>query len=59
MKTPFELRKLYKEETGNSFLAVEDSLAVISSKRKHEWRSIIIEEYIQWLESKANYNRMP
>ena len=50
MKTPFELRKQYKEETGNSFLMVEYALKEIADDE--EWNCLTVEQYIEWLESK-------
>lgn len=50
MKTPIELKKLYKEETGNPFINVEYSLNEISDV--NEWDSLTISEYVEWLEEK-------
>ena len=51
MKTPFELRKLYKEETGNSFKIVE--FAFKDLVYHEEWDTLTLEQYIEWLEEKV------
>ena len=51
MKTPFELRKSYKEETGNSFMMLEFAFKMCADD--DEWNSLTIEQYIEWLEEKV------
>jgi hypothetical protein len=50
MKTSFEIRKLYKEDTGEPFLNIEYAMNEI--KDDDDWNALIIEAYIEWLESK-------
>jgi len=53
MKHPIELKLLFKNETGNTFSAVEDSFDLLKEyDGGSEWNVIIIEEYISWLEDK-------
>lgn len=52
MKTSPELRKLYKESTGNSFPNIEYALEII--RDDNEWYILTIEEYIGWLESQID-----
>ena len=50
MKTPIELRKLYKEETGNPFCMIEYAMDEVADD--NEWNSLTVTEYINWLEEK-------
>ena len=49
MKTPIELRKLYKEETGQPFSNIE--IAVL--ELEDDWGILTLTEYIEWLEEKV------
>ncbi len=50
MRTPIELRKSFKEETGNSFMMIEFAFKEIADDE--EWNALTITEYIEWLEEK-------
>lgn len=52
MKTSVELRKLYKEETGEPFCNIEYSLNEVADDLG-DWDALTIENYIMWLEEKV------
>jgi hypothetical protein len=53
MKTPVELRTLYKVETGNCYNPITWAFEELESDSDTEWSALTIQEYIDWLESKV------
>ena len=50
MRTLFELEKLYKEDTDNSFIDLEFAFNEIAGG--YEWNTLEILRYIEWLENR-------
>ena len=53
MKTPVELQTDYKVETGNCYTPITWAFKDLESDSDTEWEALIIQEYIDWLESKV------
>jgi hypothetical protein len=53
MKTPIELQKLFKEETGHPYLQVFYACKELEDDSDNEWNLLTIEEYVIWLQNKV------
>jgi hypothetical protein len=53
MKTPIELRVLYKTDTGIPFKEIEYAMDPDDEDNDLEWRLLTISQYIEWLEGKV------